>query len=235
MLKYQVTKGNLVSGKTYIACVREYRTYSREDIVEQMLACGSTVGKADILAVMELEDMVICNIIADGDAVNTPMYRTVPSVSGHFDGIDDQFHPTRHKVSTNIIAGKRLEKATSKIKLTKSAADSFKPYITGVEDMFSESVNDSLTPGGAVKVSGYRLKISDSDPQCGLFLRGTNGVTVQLAKLFENLPSRLLAVVPKDVPAGLYNIEVRTMYVSGYKLGKKVKTAVFDKQLRIEN
>jgi hypothetical protein len=89
----------------YLAQVWNVRSYGKSEIAERMLKRGSLLTRADILAVLEVYENEIAEIIRDGGAVVTPTVNYFPSISGVFNGAADTFDPLRHKVKINLNAG----------------------------------------------------------------------------------------------------------------------------------
>jgi len=105
------------------------------------------------------------------------------------------------------------------------------PYILEVRDLVSNTANEQITPGGVIQLLGGRLKLAAANPDNGIFLMGEQAGAVKLPVVVENKPSRLIAMIPADLPEGTYPIEVRTtMTVSGKEV-KTLKTGRFNREL----
>ena len=107
------------------------------------------------------------------------------------------------------------------------------PYITEVKDVVSGKTNDILTKGGVVQLVGARLKFDAKDAAQGIFFVPETGEAVRAAVIAENKPARLMAIIPADLAAGTYYIEVRTKILEGNKSGKTLKTGRFNKTLTV--
>ena len=107
------------------------------------------------------------------------------------------------------------------------------PYITEVKDVVSGKTNDILTKGGVVQLVGSRLKFDAKDTAQGIFFVPETGEAVRAAVIAENKPARLMAIIPADLAAGTYYIEVRTKILEGNKSGKTLKTGRFNKALTV--
>ena len=107
------------------------------------------------------------------------------------------------------------------------------PYITEVKDVVSGKTNDILTKGGVVQLVGSRLKFDAKDTAQGIFFVPETGEAVRAAVIAENKPARLMAIIPADLAAGTYYIEVRTKILEGNKSGKTLKTGRFNKTLTV--
>jgi hypothetical protein len=107
------------------------------------------------------------------------------------------------------------------------------PYIIEIRDIVSETVNDTLTPGGVVQLRGSRLKFLTEQEDNGIFLINGSGEATKLQVIAENKPARLMAMLPADLPQGTYTVEVRTSYTGSGKPRKSVRSGSFYRQLTV--
>ena len=80
------------------------------------------------------------------------------------------------------------------------------------EDMKSRTVNEVLTPGFNLRVTGTKLRVVGDKPGVGIFFRetATNTATkVDEGDIVVNNPSELMIIIPA-LPAGTYQLEVTT-------------------------
>ena len=199
-----------------------------------MTRSGTTLTKSDVSAVLQVFSEVVCELTADGSAVNTPLFSTSFSVSGIFSGMADSFDRTRHSVSVNVNPGTALREAVKSVRTEKTEAASTGPYITEAADIVSGSVNATLTAGGILRLTGSRLKFDVTDAEQGVFLiPADGGDAVKCAVVAENKPARLMVMVPADVKPGAYYAEVRTKLLGNAKSTKSLKTGRFSKVLEV--
>ena len=234
MLKYCLRENLLTPAPDdYMAQAADVRSYTLDEIIDLMMEKGTTLTRADVAATLQVYGEVVSAIIKDGSAVNTPLMNTSMSISGVFDGANDSFDKKRHTVNLNITAGTLLRDAVTKVKCEKTEGASTDPYITEVTDIVTGTVNTSLTKGGVVQLVGSRLKFDVKDTAQGIFFVPETGAPVRAAVIAENKPARLMAIIPADLPAGTYYIEVRTKILEGNKSGKTLKTGRFNKALTV--
>ena len=107
------------------------------------------------------------------------------------------------------------------------------PYITEVTDIVTGTANTTLTKGGVVQLVGSRLKFDAKDKAQGIFFVPETGNPVRAAVIAENKPARVMAIIPADLPAGTYYIEVRSKHSGGGKPLKAVKAGRFAKPLTV--
>ncbi|MGI0516875.1 DUF4469 domain-containing protein [Treponema denticola] len=234
MLKYSLRENLLTPAPDdYMAQVTDVRSYTLDEIIDLMMEKGTTLTRADVAATLQVYGEVVSAIIKDGSAVNTPLMNTSMSISGVFDGANDSFDKKRHTVNLNITAGTLLRDAVTKVKCEKTEGVSTDPYITEVTDIVSGKVNEVLTKGGVVQLVGSRLKFDAKDTAQGIFFVPETGNPVRAAVIAENKPARLMAIIPADLAAGTYYIEVRTKYANATKQLKTLKIGRFAKPLTI--
>ena len=234
MLKYSLRENLLTPAPDdYMAQAADVRSYTLDEIIDLMMEKGSTLTRADVAATLQVYGEVVSAIIKDGSAVNTPLMNTSMSISGVFDGANDSFDKKRHTVNLNITAGTLLRDAVTKVKCEKTEGVSTDPYITEVTDIVTGTVNTTLTKGGVVQLVGSRLKFDAKDTAQGIFFVPETGAPVRAAVIAENKPARLMAIIPADLAAGTYYIEVRTKILEGNKSGKTLKTGRFNKALTV--
>ena len=234
MLKYSLRENLLTPAPDdYMAQVADVRSYTLDEIIDLMMDKGTTLTRADVAATLQVYGEVCSSLIKDGSAVNTPLMNTSMSISGVFDGANDTFDKKRHTVNLNITAGTLLRDAVTKVKCEKTEGVSTDPYITEVTDIVSGKVNEVLTKGGVVQLVGSRLKFDAKDTAQGIFFVPETGNPVRAAVIAENKPARLMAIIPADLAAGTYYIEVRTKYANATKQLKTLKIGRFAKPLTI--
>ena len=234
MLKYALRENLLTPAPDdFMAQVQDVRSYTLDEIIDLMMQKGSTLTRADVAAVLQIYGEVVSTIIKDGSSVNTPLMNTSLSISGVFNGANDVFDKKRHTVNLNITAGTALKAALGKIKCEKTGTVSTDPYINEVKDIVSGTINTTLTKGGVVQITGSKLKFDQKDTAQGIFFVPETGAPVRATVIAENKPARLMAIIPADLAAGTYYIEVRSKHSGGGKPLKAVKAGRFAKPLTV--
>ena len=234
MLKYALRENLLTpEPNDYMAQVTDSQSYDMEKVIDKMIERGSTLTKADITAVMQIYSETICSLLEEGFQINTPLINTSMSISGVFNGATDSFDSSRHNVNINITPGTKLKETLSKVKTQKVEAASTDPFVTEVKDIVSGKVNESLTKGGILQAVGARLKFDNSDESQGVFLVPETGNAVRCGIVAENKPARIMAMIPADITAGTYYLEIRSKMDSSGKATKTLKVGRFNKALTI--
>jgi len=175
----------------------------------------------------------------DGFAVNTQWFIVQPNVKGVVNSPNEKFNPAKHTLSLDFKAGSLLRKELKGVDVEILGVATAGLSITEVTDIRTGSVNDLLTPGRNLRITGTRLKIAGDNPTNGVFF--INMTTEERTKVDDrdfttNNPSELAVLIP-DLPEGTYQLEVTTQFSSGgsnNQLLKEPRTAVFDRILTVE-
>jgi hypothetical protein len=101
-------------------------------------------------------------------------------------------------------------------------------YIDEVEDVSTGAVNESLTPGGVVVITGHRIKIAGAKTGVGLRVSGAyeSGQafsTVVPPPYVENTASKIIALLPAGLPSGTCRVQINTQYASSNTLLKDIR------------
>jgi hypothetical protein len=172
-------------------------------------------------------------ITEEGEAVNTPLFNTSWSIPGSIEGATGSVDTKTQPPKINLSAGVELREAARKVKTEKVIVAEPLPHILEVKDIASDTVNDTLTPGGVVQIRGGRLKFLPAEENNGIFLINEQGESIKLAVIVENKPARLIAVLPAELPQGDYFIEIRTSFSAAGKPMKTLKQGRFNKILTV--
>ena len=233
MLQFSLSENLLTSNPNdFIAVPENVRVHSFDDILKRINNRYTGLTPTQLLAAAKEFFEEICLVVEEGDGVNTPIVNIYPGMAGVYNGAADNFDPKRHRCRANLTAGTQLNVAVKKIKTEKIVVPDALPYILEVNDIVSGVVNDTLTPGGVIQMRGSKLKLVPSLPDDGIYLTEENGAVVKLEILVENKPARLMAMMPADLPQGIYTLEVKTSATSN-KPAKTYKTGVFKKPLTV--
>ncbi len=196
----------------YRAVSSNSNTYTIEDIYKQMTREGSTVTKAEALAVFEEITQAITSIVQEGHSVVTPLVNISSSVTGVFDEEEEPFDSNRHKVQLNINSGLRLRSLPASIQPVRIEGSQPAPDIKYLYDNVSETRSELLTPQNGARIKGSLLKFDEEDSQQGIFFINTQDATEHRVErsLLRNKPGELIFTIP-DLPAGEYRLEVRSI------------------------
>jgi hypothetical protein len=194
-----------------MAIVQDQTARDMDDIIEEMDFRGSTVTKEDIISVVEGYHAVIAKFLADGDRINTPLFRTSASISGVFEDGSDDFDRERHYVRLNVNPGPRIAEISEELSVEKVEASKIRPVLQTFRDYTTESKNDTVTPGEPAELKGSHLKVDPEADDQGIFFIASDDTETKVQTIMRNMPSNLIFMVPEDLASGEYELEVRTV------------------------
>ncbi|MFC2323476.1 MAG: DNA-binding domain-containing protein [Tannerella forsythia] len=221
----------------FTARVSSERSLSVADICHSAATRGGAdVSDAAMSHAVELFLKEMAYRLCDGFAVNTGYFTAMPVVRGVFLNPNETFDPQRHTLQFQFTQGELMRREIEDVEVKIMGVAETGLYIGQVEDMKSRTVNEVLTPGFNLRVTGTKLRVVGDKPGVGIFFRetATNTATkVDEADIVINNPSELMIIIPA-LPAGTYQLEVTTQYSTGNKLLKEVRSAVFDRPLTVK-
>ncbi len=212
-IDYALFENNLTSDPDdYAAIVQIAGSWDLDTIADKIVARGSTVGKADVLAVLTDAESVCAEGVGESNRVNLGgLVQLFPRVKGVFTGPTDVFDPARHTIDVGANPGSALRDAV-RASATVQKLEALKPAPNPIQyrDVNSDTTNDQVTVGGIGEVSGNRLKYDAVQADEGIYFVATAGGETKVTVVQKNKPSQLVFIVPATLIAGTYNIDVRS-------------------------
>lgn len=219
----------------YMAKVNSERTLGVKDICSVAVTRG---GAATTAPAMEHNVNLFLKEMAyqmcDGYAVNTGYFTATAVVKGVFDSKTEKFDPKKHSVLFQFNQGELMRNEIPNIEVEVMGLAEVGSFIGQVTDIKTGTVNEMLTPGRNLRISGSKLKLAGENPAVGIYFinQATSESTkVEASDIVTNSPSELLIVIPQ-LSSGNYRVEVRTQFAVGSIL-KEPRTAVLDKILTV--
>ncbi|TAJ12555.1 DUF4469 domain-containing protein [Marinilabiliaceae bacterium JC017] len=213
------------------AIIQNRKIITWDELIKRKTSRGLTLTDTEVKSVMNEESHAIIEFLLDGYTIVTPLVTIKPTIRGKFNDSDDTFDPERHSIEFNAKLGKDLKLDTSNMKVQKVKATIKSPMILEVEDHFSETQNERITPNGTLNIRGVDLKLNTSAEDEGLYFK-FDGTTQKAEKYFSNTNSSLLIKVPNILAEGSScTLEVRKRY----KDNKQLYKFVYDIDLLIGN
>lgn len=208
-IRYALHPNPISKSDYYRAIVHHRDPCGMDRIIEHMTAGGSTVTRAEALAVIEEYYAAMEYLLERGHRINTPFLNISFSVTGNFTGHDDQFDADRHRLRINTNPGRRLTGLPGRLSLQKALPSLHRPVLSVFRDVLTGSRNQAITPGGMGILHGSHLKLDTSDKRQGIFLMDGNGDELRIGQVVRNKPKELIFPIPGSLPAPAYTLEVR--------------------------
>jgi len=185
-----------------------------ETIATRMIEQGSTVTKADILAVIEDLVQATESFLLEGYRINMAgLFELFPRIKGIFNGASDNFDPARHQLDVAANPGIRVRddiRANGSVVKQETILPAPAP-IEYVDTGWGET-NGRVTPGNIGTVNGHRLKFDDTQADEGIyFINESTSAETKVTDVQKNKPGQLVFLVPALPVAGYY-LEVRAQF-----------------------
>ncbi|PJJ66595.1 DNA-binding domain-containing protein [Chryseobacterium geocarposphaerae] len=218
------------------------RTVSERSLnVKQICEAAVNRGGADVTAAAmehatELFLKEMAYQLCDGYSINTGYFTAGTLIRGVFDSPSETFNSDKHTILFQFNQGEKLRAEIPNIEINILGVADSSSIILQVTDVKSGTVNDLLTPGKNLKISGNKIKIAGENPANGIFFVNTSTSTrtqVEINDIVTNNPSELIVVIP-DLQPGTYQLEVVTQYSGGSNLLKEPRTTELKKELTVE-
>lgn len=194
------------------ARVSSNKVHDLNSITDMMLKRGSTVTKADVLAVLDIFIDVVTDEIADGNSVNIPLVNIRPSVTGAFTNVGDSFDPSRHVKRASISPGVVLMNKMRAAKVEKISQPTPAPVLIEFADVNTNLTNSMLTPGNIGRIMGEELKFNPANADEGIFFVDSANVPTKVVTIDVRTEGRLSFMIPSNLTTGSYRLEVRKAY-----------------------
>ena len=216
------------------------RTVSERSLsVKQICESAVNRGGADISAsamehATELFLKEMAYQLCDGFSVNTGYFTANTQIRGVFDSPSETFNSEKHSILFQFNQGEKLRAEIPNIEINILGVADASSAILQVTDVKSGNINDLLTPGRNLKISGTKIKVGGDNPENGIYFVSTDTNTrtkVEESDVVVNNPSELIVIIP-TLPAGTYKLEIVTQQ-SGSTLLKEPRTAAFEKVLTV--
>lgn len=187
------------------------KVHDADSIATEMLKRGSTITKADILAVLNVFFTVVGEEVADGNSVNLPLMNIRAGVTGVFSSVTDSFDASRHIKKANLSAGIDLIRKMNGASVEKITVPITSPALIAFNDVNSQTTNSLLTPGGIAQLMGEELKFNPANAAEGIFFIAADNTTTQATVIASRTEGKIVFSIP-SLPAGDYTLEVRKGY-----------------------
>lgn len=203
-------------------------TIEAEELVDLMAKGRTTLSKPDIAGCLQLFLEELSDQVAEGKYVKTPFGSFYLSASGRLELKNQAFTPgegtLNHALTLHFCTNKTIE---AKI-ISQARWERIENFDTTTASLDAFSVvgrtsGENARVGDTIKIIGKRMKFDPTDISCGVFLE--SDTASYRSEVYPDInPSKIIAVLPANVPSGSYDLKVVTM-----PNGKDLKNGYFDK------
>ena len=204
------------------------QTQRTEDIADVITKERTEFRRETILNILAMRDKAVKDFIQDGLSFMDGLVQISPRVSGVWETENSAYDDKVHKRTVDLIPTADLRTALDVIGVKVLGAKESSARITEITDTATGLKDGTLTIGDDIIIEGDKLKIDETDAAQGVFFKAANGTEYKTTRrLSVNLPSQIIARVPKEVPAGAVTVIVRTKYTKGTATLKEIREIVY--------
>ncbi|MDR8394528.1 DUF4469 domain-containing protein [Aliifodinibius sp. S!AR15-10] len=204
---------------------------TREELIEAITGPGSILKPTETEAVINNYWDTIAEYVRQGEAYSDDYVSVRFDISGTFTDDEDRFDPNRHALIVNVRLKDSVTDAAQDVSLRKVDSDQIVPQIDRVYDWGSTTINETLTPGDVLEITGSHLKLNGTLEEEGVyFVSQSDDSEAKAEQVRTNEPKTLTLRIPGSLAAGSWRIEVRnTAYNSD-----TLRSGLFTTELTVE-
>ena len=215
-IDYKLHEYNFATGADYRARVQYQRVIDLDGVINEMAMHNTGISRAIMMAVFQEFFKTLLYLLLQGHKIVTPFGVFGVTIKGTFETPDDKFDSRRHTLELTITPGDQLKQDfAAKARVRKRRLKLPQPELNQCLTV-TDSTSGSLIPGRMASIQGRNLKFDLSDPTQGIFLTPVKsnqnpesiGPPIRVEDVGHNKGRKLIFVVPLDLPAGTYRLEV---------------------------
>ncbi|OHD12120.1 MAG: hypothetical protein A2Y41_00035 [Spirochaetes bacterium GWB1_36_13] len=199
-IRYYIKKQKMLGNEILIPRVALKGSYDKNMLINRMLDMGSTITKADILAVLNNFEKAVRNICLEGNKVTIGEFmQFTPSMSGKFESELDGFDPSKHELyvtaQISSVFNNEFELSST---CEKVSSVEKKPNLIQVADVGTGELNKVVTKGDIISIGGENLKFDETEPDEYLrFVNKTNQADfISIIKFQKKTDKELVFLFP---------------------------------------
>ena len=204
-------------------------TQRNEDIAEIITKERSEFRKETIMNILNMRDKAVKDLIEQGLSFMDGLVQISPRVSGVWETENSSYDEKIHKRTVDLIPTADLRTALDAIGVKVMGTKEESARITEITDTATGLKDGTLTIGDDIIIEGEKIKVDEKDATQGVFFKAADGTEYKTERrLSVNLPSQIIARVPKEVPEGNVTVIVRTKFTGGASPLKTVREIIYD-------
>jgi hypothetical protein len=221
----------------YIACTDNEAVLTIKQVCAALKNRGGFTGNYDDLVehIHQFFDETAYQL-CEGFAINARYFSIHTNVGGTFDKVTEDHHGGKHPITFRFHTRAPLRALAEHIAVEVEGLADVNGYIDEFIDVNTEAVNETLTPGGEFSISGHKIKVVGDNASVGVYfvpVATSEGRVKVGGHLAENTTVKLIGVIPPELAAGAYQLEVVTQFSGGSKALKEPRTISFEGPLMV--
>ena len=222
----------------YTANVRKLKSKTVSDIAAEIVSERTEYRPETIENIVRLYQDKLMDNLCEGNIVTDSLGTYTPSITGNFIGTSGAFDREKHACTVNVALSKEFRERISGVspQFSGTVQSLGGARIDSVEDVEGGSTAGVLTPGGALKVRGKKIRCLNADGSSAgsvLFIHRETETEYPVGRLVTNDPSSLIFSIPSDLPDGEYTLRIETYYSASNQLLKSLRTIDYSEPLSV--
>lgn len=204
---------------------------TEDDLIQLAVSRRTDLNAATLRAALEILKDVAVESIANGNSVHFGLGYFLLDVKGVFVGDHARWDAQKNALTVHVTPVARLRNAVRETSVNVLGMASTGVVINSVTDVSTGEVNQRLTPGGGVNLTGSKIKIAGEDSSVGLYMifqETQDMIPISMNSVLVNDPSKISFVLPNDLPGGDYKLMITTQFSNNPKLLKEPRSYLFD-------
>ena len=201
----------------HYAKIRSPKTKTIEDIANRIVKERTEYRKDTIINILNIINDVKLEFLAQGNSINDGITLYEPTITGVFEG-ETVFDEKKNSCIVNVHTTKEVREMLANVRpsYTGLTVDNGGAVIEKVVDSSSGSVNEMITPGKVITITGKKIRVvaeESMEPQyCVSFVNEEGSEEYFLEDpIITNDPSKVVVQVP-PIPSGSYRLVIKTLY-----------------------
>ena len=209
---------------------------TEDDLVADIVAHRTDISAVTLKAAFELLTEAAMHRVANGASVRFGLAHFQLGVNGVFVGKGAQWDSGSHRLNVQVTPTADLRNVVRKVDVQVRGVASSGIGINTVTDVVTGTVNDRITPGNGIHITGSRLKIAGEHPDVGVTLihQATHETfAIDRKSIVVNYPTRMTLILPASMPTGEYQLTICTQYSMSGRLNASPGYYTFPFELKV--
>jgi hypothetical protein len=212
------------------------KSLNEDDLINIAVSQRTELNPNTLRSSIQILKEIAKQQVSNGASVSFGLGYYSLAVNGVFLGDDAKWDNSKHGLTIRVTPTADLRAAVNSATVDVRGMAEIGTVINSVTDVASGEVNTRLTPGGAVNLSGSKIKIAGDNPANGISITNqtTNEITaIAVNAIAINDPSKITFVVPASLVKGDYKLSISTQYSNSGVGLKEPRTYTFDYILNV--
>lgn len=222
------------SPNDYTAVVSYTGRIDKKGIIDAMAEEGVELKRETLEDVVNRYNRLCASFVLKGWTVDTGLVYMRAVVTGIFRS--KKAEPETNSVYVSVTQGAEIRRqaAETGIEVLGETPDTM--YILQVTNMQTKQADGTVMRGRNAMIEGAYIKIAGTDPAVGVYLINTEKneeYKLSDESVVINDPSKLLVLLPAELPKAVVRLKIVTQYTKGKPLLKAPREAVYEQEITL--